>query len=143
MNYLIIKIFAPHYIILILLNTFFLIILPLILEKKEEYPPEIKQIYKLVSQNNIKEFESLINSKSIHEQEDLNYFGGHSLINYAITYNSVLIIQYLLDKGFDVNLRARNGETPLFRAINANKIDALKILLKYKPDLTKENDMVI
>ena len=145
LNYLVIKLFAPHYIILILLNTFFLIILPLILEKKEDYPPEVRQLYKHIADNNLAEFEILLNSmwKSIHEIQDLSYFGGHSLLNYAITYDSLPIIKYLLDKGFDINHRSKTNDTPLLRSISANKIEALKLILKYNPDLKIENDIVI
>jgi ankyrin repeat protein len=54
----------------------------------------------------------------------------------AIVKNHFPVVQFLLEKGADVNLSDENGTTPLIFAVQFKNPEIIKLLLNYKPDFT-------
>jgi ankyrin repeat protein len=60
---------------------------------------------------------------------------GLTALHYAASHEGNLqSIRLLVDHGLDVNVKSRHGETPLGRAVNANKPAAVELLLKLGAD---------
>lgn len=51
--------------------------------------------------------------------------------------NDISLVEFLLEKGADPNIASELGYTPLMRAAGIGNIDVVKLLIKYKADLTK------
>lgn len=62
---------------------------------------------------------------------------GVSILDFAITYNNMYIIQLLLGKGKDINeVTRRSGFTPLMAAVCYGRYDIMKVLLEAGADVT-------
>jgi ankyrin repeat protein len=60
---------------------------------------------------------------------------GVSVFDMAITYNYIDIVNYLIEKGFDINKTTRkSGFTPLMTASCYGRVDIVKILLEQDVD---------
>lgn len=67
---------------------------------------------------------------------------GATLILLAAAKNSPKIIKYLLEeKKYNVDLKSKNDETALMRAVVNNKIDIVKLLLFFKPNIELVNQV--
>lgn len=58
-----------------------------------------------------------------------------TLLHVAAFRGDLRAIQFLLDKGADVNAKAADGHTPLHLAAVANHVDVIKLLLEYHADV--------
>lgn len=56
--------------------------------------------------------------------------GGRNALHFAADYGHVDIIEYLISKGANVNLKDKHGITPLLAAIYEEHTDCVKMLLK-------------
>ncbi|MFN4199490.1 MAG: ankyrin repeat domain-containing protein [Flavobacterium sp.] len=52
----------------------------------------------------------------------------------AIVKNHVTVVQFLLEKGADVNIWDERGTTPLIYAVQFKNKEVIKLLLNHKPD---------
>jgi hypothetical protein len=62
------------------------------------------------------------------------------LLNAAIENGDEVLVSRLIELGADVNARNSYGETPVYQATRQNKLEALRALLKAKPDLEAQVD---
>jgi hypothetical protein len=77
---------------------------------------------------------------SIRSKEEANLIIGKvPLLQWGILSDSELIVNYLIDKGADLNYLTSYGYTALHLAIEKNKINMVNTLLKYRPELEIEN----
>ncbi len=57
---------------------------------------------------------------------------GVSILDMAITYNNIDIVQYLIENGIEISTtRRRSGFTPLMAAVSYGRVEITKLLLKY------------
>ena len=93
------------------------------------------------------------NFKSLYEKFNLNESvfckvntEGYTLLHLAAkTPNAEELISFLIKKGFDIDVLDEYGRTPIFQAVNDNRIENVKKLLTYSPNLSivdKENDLM-
>lgn len=60
---------------------------------------------------------------------------GVSIFDMSITYNNIEMVEYLIDKGVDVNFTNRRSRfTPLMAAAAYGRVEIAKILLKHDAD---------
>lgn len=73
----------------------------------------------------------------IDNVKDVNYLSpeGTALASLCINYNKALV-EKLLEKNADPNIRDSNGNTPLMWAAKRGNVELAKILLKYKADVS-------
>lgn len=76
------------------------------------------------------------NLQILNEKDDRD---GRTLLMFATIYQRPLIIEYLLEKGLNVNEQDNNGFTALHFAVQTNKIEIIRILLKYGADVNVKN----
>ena len=76
------------------------------------------------------------NLQRLNEKDDRD---GRTLLMFAVIYQRPLIVEYLLEKGFNVNEQDKNGFTALHFAVQSNRIDTIKILLNYGADVNLKN----
>jgi len=107
-----------------------------------KFSPETIKIFNLVDSDNVEEFKLLCSKKTIKELEEMTYITGQTILNYAVSSSSHKIIEYLLDIGFNINLKSQSGEMALYRATYCEDLETVKILLKYKPDLELKSPIV-
>jgi len=60
---------------------------------------------------------------------------GTGLMHYAAYYGQISIMEYLLSQGLDINLRNREGKTPIYYATQNNRFQAIKYLHEHGADL--------
>jgi|GEM_PF-2061432 len=65
-----------------------------------------------------------------------------TLLEIAITCKNTQVVDYLLQAGADVNQYNKNGQTPLYYAVNENAIDVIPQLLAAKADVNKQNKQI-
>ena len=67
---------------------------------------------------------------------------GYTLLSYAVEKNNRDVVEFLLDCGADVNLRAAAGLTPLYLAAESGNMEMVKLLLdrKANPNLIIDFD---
>ena len=94
----------------------------------------MSSLFDLTEADNLKEFKNKTKELTMKDLERINLAGGQTILNYAVSNASLNIIKYLLDLGFDVNLKSKNDGNALYRAIYCEEIDIVKLLLKYNPD---------
>ena len=75
---------------------------------------------------------SKIDDLQVLNQKDRD---GRNLLMFAAIYQRPMIVEYLLEKGFNVNEQDKNGFTALHFAVQSNRIDTIKILLNYGADV--------
>jgi len=64
---------------------------------------------------------------------------GNSALHYAAEHGSLDVMQELLDAKAPVDLPNREGITPLMRAANNGRTQAVKLLLQYGADTSKQD----
>lgn len=66
---------------------------------------------------------------------------GQTALQYAVTINNISqeMIQFLIEKGANVNVRGKSQNTPLLLAVINNKFEIVKILLKNGADQNIKN----
>lgn len=107
-------------------------------KSKIKMTEDAKQLYKKTT--DISGFKKQVELKYNNDVKSLEkeyYITGSNLLIIAVQEKNTDLVKYLLENGYDVNLRdLNNGETALLRAIHFNQIEMIEILLKYKADLT-------
>ena len=62
---------------------------------------------------------------------------GQNILHYAVRYEKLEIVKYILDSQLiDINDTDTNINTPVHHACSLGKLESLKVLLKYDPDVT-------
>lgn len=65
---------------------------------------------------------------------------GQNILHYAARYEKLEIIKYILDSRLiDINDTDKYRNTPVHHACSLRKLESLKVLLKYDPDITIRN----
>lgn len=60
---------------------------------------------------------------------------GVSIFDMSITYNNIEMVEYILEKGIDVNFTQRRSRfTPLMAAASYGRVDIAKLLVKHGAD---------
>ena len=87
-------------------------------------------LYKFVSSRNIKDFKVIDLLVSCKAEI-------RGALDYALKNGDVKIelIEYLIEKGADVNAQSNNQKAPLFRAIHYNRMDLVKLLISKGADI--------
>lgn len=135
-----------------IVKTFILIILPFLLKYVYKYiynflyfTKEERNLYRLYSQLNETDFIQFVKktyNNNVKHLESLKCPTGETILAYAIHDNKSLIVEELLKMGYNVdNKNIKNNERAIFRAIHWNKVEILKLLLKYKPNLYELNSL--
>ena len=117
----------------------------------EPYSGEIKQIKGIVepdSKDNIRKFvngdldtmEEMLKSGNITnvDVQDKTFYDYTALI-YKTAAGKIVEMEWLLEKGANVNLQNTNGESAIYRAIYQDDLDKVELLLRYKADLNIKN----
>lgn len=89
---------------------------------------KIKQLFKLCSDGDLSILQTYVEKNLL----TLNYFDpthGGSLLHFSSMYGHIEISEYLLKEKISVNLRSKNGSTPLHWAAGANQIEMCKFLI--------------
>ena len=79
--------------------------------------------------------------KHFIEEDSANYYlvvadeYGYTALHQAADFNQLVIAQYLIGKGIDVNAKAGNDVTPIFIATYRNSPEMIKLLLKSGADV--------
>lgn len=74
---------------------------------------------------------------------------GHSALHIAVLAGRVKLTETLiLDKGIEVDIRDRNGNTPLHslalrKSVSENQLEAARILLKFRADVETKNSFTL
>lgn len=100
-----------------------------------------------IKTGNIAELEILLEDKLINEIINTNIIDENfeTPIMLAIRYdndNDISIMKLLLNKGANINPNFSNSNTALSIAIESNKIDKLKILLTYNPNINSKKRQI-
>jgi ankyrin repeat protein len=74
-----------------------------------------------------------VNLKQIKNQR------GDSLLHISVLENYIELVEYLLNKGLDVNSQNEDGNTPLHLAVKTDNKEITKILLQWNADLNISN----
>lgn len=93
----------------------------------------------LCSQKDYKKFTDLIEKNPLFSiNEDLN---GESwnLLHTAAYFDFSAGLEYLINKGSNVNIEEKDGITPLLLAVTNNSFSCIEILLNNNADITKSN----
>ena len=61
---------------------------------------------------------------------------GYTPLHEATANGHATVLDYLLDKGGDVNCRANSGYTPLHLAASSGHVECVKVLLKHNADIS-------
>jgi cytohesin len=61
---------------------------------------------------------------------------GKTALSYAAERGHAPVIEKLLEAGADINHQTQDGLTPVMLAVRFDRLSALRVLLKHKPDLT-------
>ena len=80
--------------------------------------------------------------KFLQADFDLNLRGkdGQNILHYAVRYDKLEIVKYILDSQLiDINDTDTYKNTPVHYACSLGKLELLKVLLKYDPDVTITN----
>jgi len=67
--------------------------------------------------------------------DTLDDFYGFSLLHYAASHKRMDIVKYLLNHGADVNVRGKEGHTPLMCALNGDSCDIAIYLVESGADI--------
>ena len=79
---------------------------------------------------------SKIDDLQVLNQKDRD---GRNLLMFAAIYQRPMIVEYLLEKGFNVNEQDKNGFSALHFAVQSNRLDMVKCLLNYGADVNLKN----
>jgi len=77
-----------------------------------------------------------INSLNIKRNEP--FFGGASLLHLAICRDSMPVAEFLLEKGADIHIRNKSGDTPLHHAAKYNALAVAQLLIEKGAKLDAE-----
>lgn len=67
---------------------------------------------------------------------------GESILHYACLYNDINLVEILLDSGIDINIKDKQGNTPLFSvAQNSKGLVVAKLLLQREANIHAKNDI--
>ncbi len=68
---------------------------------------------------------------------------GITVILYISSMQNLEMMEYILEKGYDINHHKLNGMTALINCVYRNYINTLKFLLKYDLDLEIRSKQVV
>jgi hypothetical protein len=74
---------------------------------------------------------------------NIRNINGIPLLNFIIQYyigNSSILVNFLINRGADVNIKSDDGLTPLMVAVDNNDIDSVKLLLKANAELEHQDE---
>jgi ankyrin repeat protein len=81
-----------------------------------------------IRSNDFKAIDLLLNEGAAIDYKDS--IGGFTLLTNAIFYKNIESAKYLVEKGADVNLAAKNGISPLMMAIQNKDLEFVKFLIE-------------
>lgn len=100
------------------------------------------KLYEIVLNNNIDEVKKALSDCDINEQEETT---GFTALHYCAQNQYVDIAKLLIDKGADVNIQDKYGNTPLFKAVffSEGKTEMIKLLVENgaDPDVKNKSDV--
>ena len=88
------------------------------------------ELFNLIKSHKYDDFMNLINNNkdiNLNIKDESNIY----LIQYAILYNNITIVEFLLKKNININIFDENGRILLYIPIKHNYIDIIKIMLIY------------
>lgn len=92
--------------------------------------PKAKELMNAIQEDSFDKVESAL-SKGL----DINkVYGKFTPLTYAVRKGDILIVELLLERGADVNLKSTKNMTPLFTAAYQNKPRLVKLLLEWGAD---------
>jgi len=94
---------------------------------------EQMDLFDCAEDGNLKDFQQHVEANSQHLLTFHPRHGG-TLLHAACFYGHFEIVQYLLDLGYPVNIRAKNGSSPLHWAAGAGLADICELLLRHGAD---------
>jgi len=89
------------------------------------------------NENNLSALQTLIEKYSL--SYDWTHSEGFSLLHIAALRGHLEMLQYLLSKGIQVNIRDNAGHTPLHYAAFEGNIDCVKLLVENAADMNAVN----
>ena len=112
---------------------------------------EKRDLINYCEDNYIEQFKETVNlhfstKEKLEGVQLLVYFNftkqGVSLLIAAVANNSPKIVKYLLEeKKYNIDIQSKNNETALMRAVFYNKIEIIKLILKFNPNLELVNQV--
>ena len=109
----------------------------LIPNKHEFYASSANGEYKSLAQ-----FEKKFNEGEIKDINASDGFGW-TFLHYAVSRNNIEAINFIVKHGGNIELKNKDGETPLFTATVLENIEAMKALLKLNAEVDTKNALGI
>lgn len=98
------------------------------------------RLHKLCQEGRLKKVEECVKvlDKPALDAKLANHKGvfGYTPLHEATANGHAQVLDYLLDKGGDVNCRANSGYTPLHLASSSGHVECVKVLLKHCADIS-------
>lgn len=73
------------------------------------------------------------NKEYINLQDDL----GHTALHYAATFHYIPLLTLLLEYGANIDIEDKDGDTPLFNAVEKGDVEAVELIASYRINVQK------
>ena len=88
-------------------------------------------LFQLLKQKKQKEFYKLVDNSKPKQDLNIRDKTGNYLLNYAVIYNDIELVVYLLENGTSLDIVDTDKKSILYTAIKFDHIEIFKILLEY------------
>ncbi|WP_419198881.1 ankyrin repeat domain-containing protein [Wolbachia endosymbiont of Rhagoletis cingulata] len=113
-------------------------------EHKSQCSQEWTPLHYAVYNGNVKLSESILKS-FLEKKGDINALtscnnDNWALLHYAVHYGNLDMVSFLIDKGANIEIRSKEGKTPLYLAVEEAKQNIINLLLDRGADIEAKNN---